>query len=360
MASTKRFITYKCNTCKRTKDFLADDLHSFINLCTITQHCPGKLAPIATKNIRSILASNPIAGVLDWLPKEAPPEVSNKIIPKTFLLDNSFSQVMCIAVKNSGQTLPTDFNLTFTVQKTNVQEFTEYVYNLGANQDTIIGADISSQAKVLKFTNTDNVSVYINGVQTEDISVKYSDSVGYAIVLNTTRNVISNIRVVVYPRIDISETATINFVKNNALILSKTTAWSNINSIILNGHKYILYSSVLNMLPANKELNLYPGNALNDLVLSDMYFLLSNNPFTSIDRILTFVVPLNVLTTPDLWVKNYVDSSTKHIQVSYQAVEQITSPIDVTLIAAETVVINSIATEEVTPLPVNTNILGVA
>jgi hypothetical protein len=359
MALTKRFITYKCNVCKRTKDFSADNLHAFINLCTITQNCSGKLSPIATKNIRSILPSEPVNGLLDWIPQNAVILNTVAAVETIFPLDSNSDQIMTIAVLNEGFTALDDtFSLTFTVQRTNIQDFVEYTYTLAANQDTIIGADNSSQSKVLKFISSDNVNVFINGVQTNQFVLQYSDTVGYAIVLNTTRTVSVSVKVVVYPQISITETTSVQFTKNENLTFLKSTAWNNAKSIMLNGLEYVLYSSVLESLPANKELNLYPGNSLTNYSLSNMYFLLSNDPYTSIDRILDFIVPLDILSTPDLWVKYYVDSNKKQIQVSYLALTSIENPIICNLINSEIITTNKLSSSVNIALPKNNSILG--
>lgn len=309
----KKIITYQCNKCRRLKDFAATDLHAFVNLCTITKNCEGRLAPIATKNLRNVLASQPIDGISDWNSRfDQQQNILNNVANNDIRYDIATSETFALTLavrKNSLPVIPSDFTLRFAMQALNSLSYNEFNYYMTSSFDQVTGPDTSPSAKVLRFTVTDTVVVFLNGVElsegtgVKDYQLLYnSNNLGYAIKFNTTSTISTLIKVFVYQSQSVELTDPLVFTKNALLVSSSEnkTAWSNVFTVDIDSIEYELYTcSDTSALPTNILLNVYPSN--NQLSidtsqdLNDYKFLASYKPYTVADRIYQAMFPMDRL-----------------------------------------------------------------
>jgi hypothetical protein len=286
------FITYKCNTCKREIDIEEDQLRVFINKCSITQGCAGKLVPIKTKKTRNILSTDLDTTIFNKNNTLYPDKNNSDI---NFVNLNSSYNTITIAIREFDDVpLPPRINLRFNINSQNSTTFDEFVYRV-SNTKIISGKDNSNIQKVLKFSNTDNVLVFLNGQVLDESSYEksYFNSIGTSIILTNMIYSLSTIKILVYKPSDIVYTNYLEFFENK-YVTSFNTAWNNVNYVKSDGKNYKLFSSnqILN-LPINSRLNLYPGD--NDALIDDneCFILIANPHYTVVDRILSSRVPLN-------------------------------------------------------------------
>lgn len=259
MANNKKIVTYRCTTCNRTKDYEASKLHSFIDLCSITLNCTGKLLPIATKSLRNVLASTPVDGVPDWISRF---EISNNQTSTTInsndqnlyvTLASSNSLGLSLAVKRENSTIdnnPSSFSLSFATQQSEVNSFDEFTYFISTTFNSVSGPDSTSSKKVLRFTSSDIVKVFLNGVELNegtyinDYRLSYNGQNGYQIVFNSSYSISSTVKVIVYQNQNIVLSNPITFTRNTLLVssLENQTAWSNVSKIEFENDTFDVYT----------------------------------------------------------------------------------------------------------------------
>lgn len=317
--STLQYVTYQCTVCNRTRDIRQDNLRAFINKCTITQHCIGKLSPIFTKTLRSVLATSENISLQDWIANNTVPSNPE---PSTPIILNAQKSIMTIAVRESLGTL-NYFFLKFNMNSS-ILNYLEYSYSM-SNFTDVLGNDTSG--KLLKFTTADTLLIYVNGIQLQDTeySVLFNGTLGYGISLDTKIFVQSNVRILVFTPSTIQTTENVKFKEH--LTSNLSSAWSNVTKVWIEGERYRLYSTDnLAVLPLNTRLNLLPG--LNSLDISQAKILLANPNYTVVDRNLTQIVSLDNLISTDNFLTISVQNANYMIQYNNISTESIT-PIQV-------------------------------
>ena len=324
------YITYECDTCGRTIDVLQDNVRVFTNGCTITKHCQGKLRPINTKTIRSVLAASENSDLVNWSGNQEAP--SSKVVELPVSL-NSAANVITVAIQEPSNvaTIPSLFYLRFNVNTT-VNSYQEYIYSLNSFTE-ITGADDSTISKVLKFDPQDTVLVYINGALLSigtDYTLEYStlDGLGYGVLLTNEVYIQSNIRIVVFTPLPAQYTNSIEFRIHGTFPIS--TAWSNVKRVSINGLWYSLFSSdELSLLPLNTRLSLaLDSNTFSFTTLPQMKILFANPNFTAIDRVLTSMITLSDVSTSEIYFNLVLYGTSYELQTVKGALSSI-SPITI-------------------------------
>lgn len=365
----KKYITYQCDTCKRTKDLPTDKLHGFINLCTITQNCKGRLKPIATKNLREILPSSVSSSLSNWKPRTSinsgeSPAISNEEVIY-FNAASSTSKILTLAVKGIPASLPSVVDIKFSIEKAESQSYIEYTYTLAANSDTIIGTDNSSYGKMLRFFVTDVVMVYVNGVLLleTDYVLNFQGTNGYSVTINQKKKVQSAVKVVVFQNVPIAETTPIIFTKNSELDIN--SAWENVTSVTINSDVWTLYSCLdLSELPVNTILTLYQGatfsNALNLTELTNVNLLLAYDPFTPIDRINSCLVSFDKLSAENQHLRIYSHNGSNQVQITNHTLDLSLSIRITTVKDPMNELVNTLSQASIDPvlLPSNLTVIG--
>lgn len=376
----KKIITYQCDKCRRTKDYQASILNAFVNLCSITKNCTGRLHPIATKNLRNVLPSSPEAGLTDWFSRFENPTktiIKEETISYANLASN-YKYALTLAVKKET-TNCSSFELQFAVQQSESTSFIEYDFYMTTPFTQVIGKDSSSSARILKFTSADSVSVFKNGIElTEGSAVSeykllFNNSNGYAIQFNQEISTSTLIKVIVYQAQQIFLTEPLIFTKNSEIANNKDnqTSWLNVLNVNINNEEYVLYSCLdISNIPSNKLLNIYPNNnqISNQLPnteiistdLNDYYFLISYMPYSNVDRAYDIVCNLSNLAEADTNIRIFSTSSEKRLEISSLSAQYPLLPI-------QPLMYRDISTEKVEALtaviyqstfPNNFNIIG--
>jgi hypothetical protein len=350
------FITYKCNTCLRTKDIEQDNLRAFINKCTITNHCLGKLIPFKIKKTRNVLDNSVDSSVTDWSKATYPKNPNTEAL--SYL--NTGNGTITLAVKNSMEHV---INLAFSINKDVTTSFQEYTYNL-SNFSIILGRDTSPAKKILRFSPTDTVLVYINGeLYSDQIGTNKSYSLsadGSSVILGQKIFTPSDIKIIVYQAADITYSEFINFYANFSE--NHSSAWNNITKVSIAGEDYRVFTcSNFENLPINTRLNLLPG--ITDLNLNDCFLLLANPNYTAVDRILGYALSLANINDESNYIKIGLQNREYVVQCTSSSLEP------VSLIHADfTTVKNSLleTTEDISTVSstlingeIESNVLGV-
>ena len=354
------YITYKCNTCKREIDIQEDQLRVFVNKCSITQSCAGKLSPIKTKKTRNILSTDLDTTVFNKSTSIYPSN-NNNSGGESFVNLNSGANTLTIAIRELDDIpLPAKINLRFNINSQNVTSFDEFVYRV-SNTKIISGKDNSNIQKVLKFSNTDTILVFLNGqVLDESLYEKsYFNGIGTSIILTNMIYSLSTVKVLVYKPSDIVYTNYLEFFENK-FITTFDTAWNNVNYVKCDGKNYKLFSSnqILN-LPINSRLNLYPGD--NDSLIDDneCFILIANPHYTVIDRVLSSRVPLNNFVNDDNYLRLSLQNKNYMIQCTNSCV--ITSSLMQPVLMTPDIISNvsSVDNSYVTNDNIISNIIGI-
>jgi hypothetical protein len=324
----KKFITYECDTCKRAKDLPVDLIHGFVDKCTITKNCTGRLFPIKAKNLRDILPTKGAAGLQNWSPRGTnSPSVSsvNQLIE--YDISSNVNRAMTLISKEPFATAPSTYSLSFTVQLDSVQDYIEYDYTLASGSKIVIGKDTSG--KTLRFLPTDLINVYVQGVlrpqadATLGYTLNYQSDVGYSVEFNTAQSFATSVKIVVFQGVTLTETTPLYFTKNS--ILSIDSAWANVEAVNLAGEQWTVYTCTSTTgLPDNSQLNLYEV-ALDPIKsrLEDFYFLLSYSPYSIADRVYSIGVQLNRLSLPGQYIKVTFANNIKTLKISSDSLAEL-------------------------------------
>jgi len=344
--NNKKIVTYKCTTCNRTKDYEASKLHSFIDLCSITLNCSGKLLPIATKSLRNVLASAPVDGVPDWISRFENTNANqitsiNSSEQNLYVtLASSSSLALSLAVKRQNPSInnnPSSFTVSFATQQFEVSTFDEFTYFITSTFNSVSGPDTTSSKKVLRFTSSDIVKVFLNGVELSEgtlineYRLTYNGQNGYKVVFNTSYSVSSTVKVIVYQNQNIVLSNPITFTRNTLLVssLDNQTSWSNVSTIEYQNDIFDVYTCLDTLsLPANQILNVYPnGNHFSSNIvspeLSSFRFLLSYPPFSVIDRIYSAFISFDNLSDVDNHIRLYSNKGSITLEVSKSSVSYV-------------------------------------
>lgn len=287
----KKFTEYKCDTCKRTNVIENDTRRFFIPKCNITLGCTGKLIPINETNTKDIVSVKSVAGLEDWRARGTTSEYAPEIIPEKFIsLSNGPSNEVVLAIKDS-LSQGSIITATFNVVKNRSVAFKEYTYTRLAPISQINGLDDTADKKLLRFTLMDEIRVFVNGIEKIE-SIDWSRNVStHTISFITTLVEDCTIVVTVAPQQTVT-TKTLTFVKNT-LGAFIDTSWGNVEKIRIggpSGQDYDVYtcSSVELDIDVNTSLTLTSLNGTSNINLQDAIFLLSNEPWSYIDRVFTY------------------------------------------------------------------------
>lgn len=297
------FITYQCNICNESKDFLKDSRRALPNNCVLTPGCQGRLFSVGEK----VSSSNYFTA---RTPETQELTIDNPPRPFSFL--NSTYPLLSMAVKSSTE-LPVKLILKVKQQKVENIDYEQYVFKLQNASNTVPEIvnglpkkDING--KNLSFTLNDvelgKVFISVNGVSkfigSDDSDI--SSILPGQITFNTALPAGSAVSVSVY-----KEPKTID----NELIFYKNSfrsliygAWSDVNQVSSyfgsdesSASKWTVYScDFFQNFSGNSRLRIDTITAEDASVIktnsqmSDVMFLLSRYPHMRYDKHLSFIV----------------------------------------------------------------------
>ena len=290
--STTRFITYKCNLCKRTIDEENKITTVKFTKCNITLGCEGKLYPIGSKNTRNIVATSAATEVSteDWMPREQVAAKAAAIAPIQVVpisLITGINSELTIAVPSS---MPSS-SLTVVANKRRVDAsvFSVFTFLRAGTVSFISGMDNSADNKTLAFENTDTIEVYVNSVKLS--SSAWSKNVTTQAISFSPALVGENLQIKInVAKAVVTPSYNLTFTYNSAVV--ENSSWSNVRQIKLFGATYKLYtySALSSILKIGEELQLLSVAAGATSLTSSAYLMLAYSPYSPVDRELNSVI----------------------------------------------------------------------
>lgn len=286
----KKFTEYKCDTCKRTTVIQNDTKRVFVPKCNITFKCEGRLYSIGEKNTKEITATKPAAGLEDWRQRGSTTSFDPEIQDEIFLsLASGTNNQITLAVKNIPDPGPTVI-ATFNVVKDVATSFKEFTYDRLSPISQVNGVDDSLDKKILRFESGDVIRVFINGVESPEGGLPgwTRDVLSNTINFNPTL-IDDSVIVVIISAAQIPTVKTLTF-DRNVSGGNPTSVWGNVNTISYKNDEYNLYTCTSTDLDidVNTSLSLVGLNGIANIPLIDSMFLLSYEPWSPIDRIVSY------------------------------------------------------------------------
>ncbi len=278
------YDVFKCNVCNKQTEKLVNQTHATLDKCNITFKCVGKLIKIGESDVKNIIDSTEV----DWR-QRGQSTLAAAIQITQYVPIITGAGVLTLAIAEAQYLGAGPVTAKFIQKKIQSSAFVEYLYNRTINTTQIYGPDDSSKKLSLRFSTTDIVKVFVNGV--EFPSSDFDRTVPGRIIFNDVLSATSNII-----RIVVSAQETL-IVKNLSFTLNEsfpdnTTAWTNVSNVSINNEPYRLFTC----------------NDIGDLVVSTTlvldsligsgtvtnthppFFVLAQYPYSSYDRNLGVVI----------------------------------------------------------------------
>ena len=331
-----RYSTYSCDTCKRTKDLLADSTHYQLNYCIITKGCAGRMSKVGETNISQ---NTPVvAGLQDWYPRGQ--ELSSTPLQKSIEyvgLSCAANGTITLAIQHTDADALTEERSELTVKflqrRVEPISFQKYIYKLESTTDEVFGRDttgknlrVDAQAKA-----DGRVSVKVNGVDHPNFTVPQVNR----IKLESQYDANTIVTVVVAAEKDTVE-RNLKFIRHSTQASTVNFgAWDNVRfvkTVDASGeddpNSWWVYScNDLTSISSSTSLqvdSIWDKNGtkiVSGEQLKQTRFLLASTPFTNVDRYMNFVVSLFDLSQG--FVISSPVASTKQLQVERKTVTEI-------------------------------------
>lgn len=347
------FKVFQCDVCKRQIELENDAERPDIQRCIITRRCTGHLIPIAGRNNRSELFPPVVIGLQDYIQRgravtlraQLQPEAQVNLLTADdqltlsgvfkrefpLLSGNYFFSaidVNDVIVDLEATTLAADFPTSATRVRLQLFELTpqilnyrQYTYNRTSGVQAIRGSDDTPDARVLRFVSTDQVQVFVNGIQLEasQFDRTVDDVINFTPLLTDSSNVI---QVFVFQDIDtLISTATLIPIDHRVLsddVLAdlqqrSINAWGDVLSLNVEPPaiappppRFLMFSENTGSLVPGKQYGVARVDIVGPLVptgtearAADFSFLLATDPFAFEDKNLYSRVMLDDLVDGD-------------------------------------------------------------
>ena len=321
-----KFRRYKCDTCNKEVDLENNITHAFIDRCTLTKGCLGRLRLVGEKNSKD--------NILNFESFIQPDSISGGAtdlsLPAFVDASSNEANDMVIAVKRVGAvTQSSVLSLSLKEVLSKEQTYKEFVFNLTVPFSAISGKDSSVEQKVLTFEDTDSVVIFINGKEIDSTVYTLENNIvrfATQVVYNTYSASSVFVKILVFSKEE-TVSKTIAFRKNVEGLSSN--AWSNVSEIKLGGETYDIFTAA-DTLSVDLNTRLIPQTASldgNNIQLNDISLLLSNQPYQIYDRISTRVVKLSDLDSSVDLIKYELINSVPRFLVSSISISDVFPPI---------------------------------
>lgn len=278
------FETFKCTVCNRATEKPVSQKHAPINRCDITAKCRGVLTKIGSSDTKTMAAPSAVEGISNWAPRHASAATQAfKPVP-TLCLDTDKS-VLTFAVPSSRCGIEPDIAVRFEAAVFTNKQYTEYVFGRPSGTALVSGQDDSSKRVALRFSNTDQVSVFVNGVELPPHS--YDRSVLNRLVFTPALLDDSNSINVLVTKANEPVFIT-GFAHRHGMPNAPAGAWDNIVTVTIRGIAHTLFSIAVRPGINTGIIVAAIGNWVQDVGL----LLLANEPYSHFDRALSTVVSI--------------------------------------------------------------------
>ena len=333
--STSTYITYECDTCKRSTQILLDGRRPDPNRCNITLKCRGHLKRMGASSSKKFLFTPTMSGVDNYSPRfttvnnltsiPVTPQVTiftsggggmaTIACPRVevdssnnnfYVVDsggNRFDLESRISSSSASSYFNTPIASTVTLSLFEITpkllEFKMYTYVRGYNAQLITGTDDSSGGLKLVFNENNSLKVYVNGIMLPDSA--YDRSVNNQLTLTPALTEINNtITILVYTKLStlIPQSSLISLTfrglnPDNSvdLALRDLCCWGNCEEVFIEGTtRSLLYCTDFASLDRNKSYGISSITATSEygetreIDPGECFILLGQEPFAFQDK----------------------------------------------------------------------------
>lgn len=276
------FEVFQCNVCSRKTEKLVDQTHATLSKCTITYKCTGNLVRISQSDTKTMSGNTPASALTNWVPRGSVTSGTPQTQASSILL-NDAQDVLAVAIDSSLVIGAQLVDFKFEVKQLVNSSFIEYFYNRPSNTTLITGQDDSSKRLTLRFAATDQIIVYVNGVEVD--ASTYNRNVLGRLQFNSVLTAETNqVRVLVYQQ-TAPKYVHLTFTRNDSasILVNPNSAWRNVSGVeIPKGTPYSVFTCTnLAGLAINSRLVLVDVNGFTG---EFGYWLLADAPYSSYDR----------------------------------------------------------------------------
>ena len=327
MSTLNKFVIYECDSCKRKTEILIDGKRPDPVRCNITYKCRGKLHRVGESTSKKFLFTPPIAGLQDYLQRgtsltaavasEDEEDISlftgggsgmlTMALPTrtelgtthTFEVLDASGSTFVLDTEPDSITLPTNVSANLILYKISpdLLQFKRYTYLVSGYVQVIQGPDDSPNKNNLKFTASNNVRVFINGVELDSNNYDRStaDMITFTPAIYESNNVVD---VIVYNNLSSSSNLESIKLQFNVLNTSVSTelallcadAWGDTKGVTIEGkNRYLLHCTDLSELSPDfsygvSSVEVTSAAETRVVKASEVYLLLGHSPFTTFDK----------------------------------------------------------------------------
>lgn len=341
----KKYIRLSCTVCKRFTDRLVNDSHYTTDKCTITLKCEGRLFPVQYLSNGEIV-STPVAGVVDWQQRTTSQTSKSSSVAVSELSfvntsTGSRGQIVLAIQLSSEPAAGSTFMIKANERVDTPKAYRQYVYRVEEIFASISGVEAGLEKKTLRYTSTDTVEVFLNGVKlangTGANDFQLYDGTGSNGVPSNTVNFntavalsgVTQVDVIVSPAVMVSQVQ-LTFTRAERIESRVDSgAWENVSYVsIFNGAAwqkfYLFYLDLADTgLKLNTILTISGTGTLNSTIPvspSVVKLLLAHAPYKQVDRHTNLFVPLTSLNFDTQYLKYFTDAGKKVLNVTQNCV----------------------------------------
>ena len=326
-----KFSRYKCDTCNKETDVENDIKRVFIDKCNLTVGCKGRLRLVGGKNVKENILNVSLPSQSEEINTG---EEADAVIGEYVSLTSASENTVYLAVKKGSEVYPQNSPLILTMReivKTD-QAFKEFQFNVPVPASAISGKDSSADKKVLTFSQTDVIEVFVNGeVISPSMNKKKNNIIKFneTVVYTTFNSSSLFVRVLVYAK-EPEATKEVSFARLFQNL--GTGAWANANEVSFGGDTYEVYVCAdLSGISLNSRLTASSATRNGAVVANDrIVFLLAQAPFGVSERVISKCVGYTDLTDALNHIHYSVESGKNIILVTSQSVKSVFPVIHVT------------------------------
>ena len=358
MSTQNSFILYKCDTCNRTTEIKSDGIRPDPTRCNITYKCRGKLQRVGQSSIKKFLFTPPVEGLQDYIPRGSKTasviETSEDSRVSIFSGGNGslaiaalkFASGIYSVISKTGSEIQipiedlSDIKLKLTLFKISpsLLEYKKYTYHVAGNLQVVQGMDDSADSKNLRFTSSNEIRVFVNGIEMSSTSYDRSvnDIITFTPAIFETNNVVD---ILVYTDISavasVSEKVDVEFrhltptVDEDRSFLINN-CWGDVRRISVYGdEKALLFCTNTSVFVKDFRYGFHSASlslsGVNyQLSTSELLFLIGKPPYTAYDRELYAYLNCEKLEDTILEYSQDINTGLIELSVSESDITQIT------------------------------------
>jgi hypothetical protein len=340
----KKYLRLSCSVCQRIIDTAVDDKRFTPDKCNITLHCEGRLSPVEYRSSSNV-SLIPEVGVTDWRPRSSVlnPSATSEVI----LLDTSCGSyqqlVLAVNAPNGSPGTSASLELVLNERDESPKASKQYVFRFDTSFSTVSGIESGLDKKTLRFSSTDVVQVFLNGVKIEQGSLStnftvYNGLASSAVPPNTigfntpvSLPGINQVDVIV-SQVSAGTQKTISFTRNvSDESRLGTGSWENIDYVqIHTGYDWANFYLFTFDIKSSAVLKLNSVLTVDSMRLNGVplelprgTLLLSRKPYSTLDRYTNLGVYLSKLTSANNFLKYHSKDSIPVLELTSTTPEPI-------------------------------------